>query len=249
MDKKRSASFTSDNKPLAVALRRLMEESGETQKALASALGMKQQTISYYRNGISSPDTEGLIKIARHYGVSTDYLLGMSDYKNKENEHLTAIELGLTEMSVEKLKMQKHLESLIGDKFEKKGLYTCLETINLVIGTKAGSELISCIDNYLNSNFNGNVTFTPTGGEPMKHAIKDSIAVPKLTNGNATEFKIDTEEMLEAWFSKKVTEFLTEIKRQNIHLKTCENKDASVNTNGFTERIVELQWRKDDKEV
>lgn len=55
-----------------------MEDRKTTQGELASVIGMKRQTISQYVNGISEPSYEVLVKIARFFDVSTDYLLGLS---------------------------------------------------------------------------------------------------------------------------------------------------------------------------
>lgn len=52
---------------------------GLNQTELATYLGIKKTTISNYETGYSSPDNENLKKIAQYFGVSTDYLLGLTD--------------------------------------------------------------------------------------------------------------------------------------------------------------------------
>lgn len=37
------------------------------------------RTVSNYENGIHCPDLDTLCRIARYYGVSTDYILGITD--------------------------------------------------------------------------------------------------------------------------------------------------------------------------
>lgn len=71
----RETAYKTENRPFAVNLRRLLHSTGTTQKALAAAVGMKQQTISYYANGQSIPDIDGLVQIADFFGVTTDWLL------------------------------------------------------------------------------------------------------------------------------------------------------------------------------
>lgn len=64
------------NKPFPATLRKLMKEANTTQQALADALGVQRQTISYYCDGSSSPNWEGIANIADFFQVSADYLLG-----------------------------------------------------------------------------------------------------------------------------------------------------------------------------
>jgi len=57
-------------------LRELRKEKNLTQKELAEALDMTQRKISYYEMGGSDPSTSTLLKIAKYFDVSVDYLLG-----------------------------------------------------------------------------------------------------------------------------------------------------------------------------
>lgn len=59
-----------------------------TQNDVANALHMTQSNISAYEKGIRNPPIEILVELARYYGVSVDYLLGISltDYPDKKNE-------------------------------------------------------------------------------------------------------------------------------------------------------------------
>lgn len=64
------------NSPFAKSIRELMSEQGATQDVIAEKIGKTRQTVSQYVNGISEPGYDTLVKIADHFGVSTDYLLG-----------------------------------------------------------------------------------------------------------------------------------------------------------------------------
>jgi transcriptional regulator with XRE-family HTH domain len=65
---------------LANRLRELREEKGLTQKDLAQALGLSSKsTITNYEQNDRDPDYETLIKIAKYFEVSIDYLLGQND--------------------------------------------------------------------------------------------------------------------------------------------------------------------------
>lgn len=52
-----------------------------TQQKLAVDLDIEQASISNYESGNYYPTVEVLIKLAQYFGVSTDYLLGLSDVK------------------------------------------------------------------------------------------------------------------------------------------------------------------------
>lgn len=57
-------------------LRILRAEAKMTQKQLAEAIGVSQQSINKYENHNIEPDIETLIRIADHFDTSVDYLIG-----------------------------------------------------------------------------------------------------------------------------------------------------------------------------
>jgi len=63
-------------------IRLLREEHGLKQINLANALQVSPQAVSKWERGANQPDVAVLIKIARLFDVSTDYLLGLTDAKN-----------------------------------------------------------------------------------------------------------------------------------------------------------------------
>jgi transcriptional regulator with XRE-family HTH domain len=65
----------------------LRDEKGETQTKLAEVLGITAQALSYYVNG-REPNFDLLCDIADYYGITTDYLLGLSEYKNFDEQKL-----------------------------------------------------------------------------------------------------------------------------------------------------------------
>ncbi len=56
-------------------LRAARKRSGLSQRDLAKGLGLSQQAIHKYENGIAEPDLMMLSRIARHLHVSVDYLI------------------------------------------------------------------------------------------------------------------------------------------------------------------------------
>ena len=105
---------------------------------------------------------------------------------------------------------------------------TLLDTINLILGTDSGGKLVSLIDDYINSNFNETVTFTPAGGKPLNALTQNGVVVPKSGGNSVAEFKVDTNEKLEAWFSYKVFERLSEIKKSQQQVLNNEESCDSL---------------------
>lgn len=60
-------------------LREVREKQGLRQKDVSSALSIAANVISRYETGERTPDPSTLARFAKYYGVSTDYLLGLSD--------------------------------------------------------------------------------------------------------------------------------------------------------------------------
>ncbi|MDE6441571.1 MAG: helix-turn-helix domain-containing protein [Clostridia bacterium] len=65
---------------LGQRLKELREEKNYTQKQLAEMLGINSVTYLHYEKEQREPPLALLADIAKFYGVSVDYLLGLSDY-------------------------------------------------------------------------------------------------------------------------------------------------------------------------
>lgn len=63
----------------------LIKDRGIQKQELANAVGYTPQTVSRWCNGHMTPDTHTLEKLADYFRVSTDYLLGKTDFPNKTN--------------------------------------------------------------------------------------------------------------------------------------------------------------------
>ena len=64
-------------------LKKLREEAGITQKGLADAIGVSQQSINKYENHNIEPDIETLMRIARFFNTSVDYVVGNTDIRRR----------------------------------------------------------------------------------------------------------------------------------------------------------------------
>jgi transcriptional regulator with XRE-family HTH domain len=65
----------------AERLKKLREENRYNQEYVADYLGVKQQTYSRYENNVSEPDIITIQKLTALFKVSSDYLLGLSEFR------------------------------------------------------------------------------------------------------------------------------------------------------------------------
>jgi len=86
---------------------RFIQLCSQEQKTLddwGNTFGVTRQTITNWQLGESAPNVIALAKIAEHFGVSTDYLLGLSDTRNPDVSARAAVAYtGLSEEAVEQL--------------------------------------------------------------------------------------------------------------------------------------------------
>ena len=126
------------NAPFPTALRKLMEERGETQENIAKAAEKTRQTISQYVNGISEPGYETLVKIADHFNVSADYLLGRTE--DPHRQPCAIDELGISEKVINWFHTLKTLK--------KHG--NC-PNVNQVFENPFFQHIVYCISDYMNA--------------------------------------------------------------------------------------------------
>lgn len=84
----RNTTFQVDkfNSSFAFRLRGLLAEANLSESDLGKAIGVSKSSINYYCQGSSQPNFEKLTKIAKHFGVSTDYLLGLSACRDTDQD-------------------------------------------------------------------------------------------------------------------------------------------------------------------
>ena len=78
-----------------IRLRRIRLSLSLQQEQVAQKIGVTKSTISTYENNARQPSLEMLVRLARLYNVSTDYLLGITDTVTIELTGLTDEDIGL----------------------------------------------------------------------------------------------------------------------------------------------------------
>lgn len=64
-------------------LTKLRQARGWTKKEFSAQIGKTQQTVGKWENGTNAPTFKDLVKLVELFGVTSDYLLGLSDSPNK----------------------------------------------------------------------------------------------------------------------------------------------------------------------
>lgn len=110
-------------------LKELRKNVRKTQKEVSELIGVASSTYSMYERGEREPDFETLDKICKLFNVSSDYLIGASDYKKKYYE-LNAKD----EKSIEKT-LEKLVEELDNGLYSKDSAEYDEETRQLLIAS------------------------------------------------------------------------------------------------------------------
>lgn len=85
-------------------LRGLIESRKTTITALANVLKISRQSVSQYQDGTGQPNVDKLCRIAQHFNVSTDYLVGLSSVPSTNNDTRDICEkTGLSEHTISRL--------------------------------------------------------------------------------------------------------------------------------------------------
>lgn len=82
----------------------LREWKSESQQQLADAIGVKRETVKFWESGDRQIKGRDIIKLSKHFGVSADYILEMSEVRSIGDEAQAACKVtGLSETVVERL--------------------------------------------------------------------------------------------------------------------------------------------------
>lgn len=129
------------NLPFPTRLRQLIEESGQTQEFIASQIGVNRQSIGQWKDGTTAPDVYTLVKIANHFGVSADYLIGLIDVKsNKADIKAIHEKTGLSDTAIENLITENASQIsntvILSNLLEEKRFYKILFDIHNLVNAK-----------------------------------------------------------------------------------------------------------------
>lgn len=92
----------------------LRKNRGLTQQTLADVIEVSQQTVAQWEKGSREPNLEKLIALAKLFGVTLDYLVGVESYSANSTRIANEVEL------TDKRDVRLFLEKLYSDTISKK---------------------------------------------------------------------------------------------------------------------------------
>ncbi len=120
----------------------LRKEKGISQKQAAAEFGISQALLSHYEKGIRECGLDFLVKCARFYGVSCDYLLGVSPERN--GRQLTVEDIPEADSAKDTV-----FRGNIMPVLNKKLISNSLSIIYDLVGKSESKQLNTEVSNYL----------------------------------------------------------------------------------------------------
>lgn len=115
-------------------IKELRIKNGLKQQELADMFGLSSVSISFYENEQRKPDSDFIISVSKYFGVSTDYLLGLINAKDKENIDISKV-TGLNDFSL-----------TILEQSSKEKNNTAADIINTIVGMSSFKMLVNLIN-------------------------------------------------------------------------------------------------------
>lgn len=191
----------------------------KTANALKEYLGVSIQAINQYKQGTAYPKTENLIKIADYFGISVDFLLGITDIPNTDT-NMQAVHkfTGLSAGAISKLQ----------DIYEKNRKTAFSDIISLLIEDSNAEYYLSIIGELISCSIEG------TGEEKISVGVAGS------------EMRLPKEKMLKTIFQ---TSFIDALPRIVSEYRRQFEKTPNQRTEEYFELLLTLKRQKDSGEI
>lgn len=217
MPRKHIETPSAYNEPFPAAFRTLLSGEAGTrgkvsQQEVANFIGKTRQTVGYYADGTAKPDIDTIGKIADFFEVSTDYLIGRTNYADAKLRIGTFEDYDFSEKAVENI---NHIHTLRS--FTSLGMYKGKEDEkqDAILSGKAFDILVLLLEDlrfieFLRKAF-VYVSFHPVG---------DRIAEGYVTDASGKQYLVQMgPDVLRDLFMMQALEPLKEL------LKDMEKKD------------------------
>ena len=89
---------------IAEKIRALRTAHSWTQTALSKKLGVTRNGVNSWEQGLSIPSPNYIVELSKLFGVSTDYLFGLSDHATIDVSGLSAEDIALLSELVSRLR-------------------------------------------------------------------------------------------------------------------------------------------------
>ena len=123
-----------------------------TQEEIAGKVNTSRQNVGNWLNGKSKPDIYALAEISKGYGVSVDWLLGLTDVKTNDTTLSGVCEYtGLNEKSLQYIENIKTLDNIRAQQNVNKK-YSYMDTLNILIEAfNFNGDILLTINSLVNS--------------------------------------------------------------------------------------------------
>ena len=112
------------NQYFSIRIKELREKAGLSMEQLAQKLGVTKSRVNMWENSGTVPRMNVLVEVAKHFHVSTDYLLGndATEDLSQDNHRLYALQRNLGKLNEEDLeKAEGMLKAVFGEIFNSDG--------------------------------------------------------------------------------------------------------------------------------
>ena len=96
---------------------KLLQSMGKSEFSLEKEIGLAQGSIKHWRTAKSKPSTDAIIKIAKYFNVSADYLLGTEPTDEEKKQGVSNYEM--TPDKEELLMLYEEIGSKLGSEAQK----------------------------------------------------------------------------------------------------------------------------------
>lgn len=133
----------------SLRIKDLRNENGYTQEEVIQNIGIESiQVLSNYENDRRTPDLDRIVKFAEFYNVTTDYLLGLSQFKNDANIDIKE-QIGLSDISINVLRRWKEWHDVTDGQIDFYPGNIELKTLNYLLENIADNDIFKSIGIYL----------------------------------------------------------------------------------------------------
>lgn len=171
----------------------LRKELGLTQAKIASDLNCDIKTYRNYEKGNSAPGAELLIEMHSYFNskgitVSTDYILGLSDFRTPENDYIGK-HTGLSDTAIKGLQNIKRSDD--NATFDEQPGLCVLPVLNDMLGVYGGNQfeqLLRAFRDYINTDYC--VPVYHTGKGVVRHSDKYETVLEAETITSSSDLDI-----------------------------------------------------------
>lgn len=211
----------------------LICESKKSQSTIAKEIGISKSLLSSYVSGNKKNlTTENLCKIADYFGVTTDYLLGRSQYKSANLERFSAGGMGLS---------QRAAIAMYGDASIVPALNLLVETENFEVFLKTLYRYYhACEADCVVEEIEQTYSLINAGNAPDDKLISEKLEEMALSDCFDLQTQSNLFTLSERFAKKQESTIFTSDDEDNVFLNQLQMRDLyEVQTSKYLHKLIE----------